>query len=127
MLALSAPPQRRRAGLTPMIDVVFLMLVFFMLAARFGVEDALPLTVAGGGAAYDGPPRLVTVLADGVLVNGAATADPAAALAPLMRGPQDTVAVLPGPGSDVADLARLLLDLRAAGFTSVALVEGPGQ
>ncbi|MEO0362761.1 MAG: biopolymer transporter ExbD, partial [Pseudomonadota bacterium] len=33
---------RRRPSLTPMIDVVFLLLVFFMLAARFGVELAMP-------------------------------------------------------------------------------------
>ena len=32
-----APARRsRKPSLTPMIDVVFLLLVFFMLAARFG-------------------------------------------------------------------------------------------
>ncbi len=43
-----------------MIDVVFLLLVFFMLAARFGhdVEIDLPLSAAST-TPYQGPPRLV--------------------------------------------------------------------
>ena len=48
MLDLPAQGRRRRIGLTPMIDVVFLLLVFFMLAARFGGTDAIPLTLTGG-------------------------------------------------------------------------------
>ena len=57
--------RRRRMSLTPMIDVVFLLLVFFMLAARFGVEGSVALTVGSGGAAYEGPPRLVEISPDG--------------------------------------------------------------
>ena len=41
-----APVRRRRGpGLTPLIDVVFLLLVFFMLASRFDREALLPLVV----------------------------------------------------------------------------------
>ena len=40
------PSRRRRGpGLTPLIDVVFLLLVFFMLASRFDREALLPLTL----------------------------------------------------------------------------------
>ena len=48
------PPRlkRRRPGLTPLIDVVFLLLVFFMLATSFGAEGSLPLRV-GTQAATD--------------------------------------------------------------------------
>lgn len=44
------PPARprRKPGLTPLIDVVFLLLVFFMLASRFDVEASLPLVVRAG-------------------------------------------------------------------------------
>ena len=48
--ATSRPP--RRPSLTSRIDVVFLLLVFFMLAARFGTDVTLPLTTAGAGAPY---------------------------------------------------------------------------
>ena len=41
---------RRKPGLTPLIDVVFLLLVFFMLASRFDVEASLPLVVQAGPA-----------------------------------------------------------------------------
>lgn len=40
--------KRRQASLTPLIDVVFLLLVFFMLASRFDVEGTLPLLVQAG-------------------------------------------------------------------------------
>ena len=36
-------PNRRALGLTPLIDVVFLLLIFFMLTTRFSVEHQLPL------------------------------------------------------------------------------------
>ena len=123
MLGLQ-PPRRRRPGLTPMIDVVFLLLVFFMLAARFGLPQALPLTLAGQGGAYEGAPRLVTVLPDGVLLNGVAVDASAlgAALAPL--GAPDALVVLrPGPGTDVQRLIDVTEALRAAGRHNLAVVE----
>ena len=43
--------KRRQASLTPLIDVVFLLLVFFMLASRFDVEASLPLVVQTGPTA----------------------------------------------------------------------------
>ncbi|MEO1494183.1 MAG: biopolymer transporter ExbD [Pseudomonadota bacterium] len=70
-LFLGAERRRRRPSLTPMIDVVFLLLVFFMLSARFGLDNAIPIAPAlSGGGGYTGAPRLITVTADGVLLNG---------------------------------------------------------
>lgn len=43
MFAFGSPPPRRRPSLTPMIDVIFLLVVFFMLAARFGAEGTRAL------------------------------------------------------------------------------------
>ncbi len=49
MFSFAPPrPSRRRPNLTPMIDVVFLLLVFFMLASQFGRPQALPLFGGGG-------------------------------------------------------------------------------
>ena len=45
-MQLGPPLKRRKPSLTPMIDVVFLLLVFFMLAWRFGVDTHLPLNAA---------------------------------------------------------------------------------
>ncbi|MGY9045714.1 MAG: ExbD/TolR family protein [Rhodobacterales bacterium] len=63
-------PTPRRPNLTPMIDVVFLLLVFFMLASRFGGERSLGLIVAGQGSGYSGPPRLVTIYPERMTLNG---------------------------------------------------------
>lgn len=63
---------RRRPGLTPMIDVVFLLLVFFMLASRFGQYRALPLSAGGGTTLCSGPPRLVDIGAEDLRWNGVA-------------------------------------------------------
>ena len=41
---------RPRISLTPLIDVVFLLLVFFMLASTFLKFNYLPLTAGGEGA-----------------------------------------------------------------------------
>jgi len=123
------PPRRpRRPSLTPMIDVVFLLLVFFMLAARFGGEGALTLALAGPGAAADwtGPPRLVEVAPGGAIrLNGVAlpAADLPAALAPLMAGPGDPVVLRAADGAATGALVAVLDGLRAAGFTRLAVVE----
>lgn len=123
-LPLHRPVRRRRMSLTPMIDVVFLLLVFFMLAARFGVPQGLPLSLGGAAETrYEGPPRLVTILPEAVLVNGIAEPDPAAALAPLVSSPTDLVILRPRDGASVARLAAVMAALRAAGLTRLAVVE----
>jgi biopolymer transport protein ExbD len=106
-----------------MIDVVFLLLVFFMLAARFGTDFALPLQTAGSGAAYSGPPRLVGVDVNAVTLNGVAVSDLPAALAPLMSAPDDAVLLRARGDATVQDLVRTLDELRAAGLTRLIVVE----
>ena len=108
-----------------MIDVVFLLLVFFMLAARFGLPQTVPLTLAGGGAGYSGPPRLVTVSPGTVTLNGVPVEEPALAqaLAPLMAGPGDVVVLKPAEGTEVQRLLDVMARLRGAGLTALALVE----
>ena len=125
MFAFAAPPRRRRPGLTPMIDVVFLLLVFFMLAAQFGRDQALPLVTAGGAGAYSGPPRLVEIAPDALRLNGTpVTAEGlAAALAPLMASPRDAVVLRAAPGTSLQRLIDVADGLRAAGLTALAVVE----
>jgi len=125
MLNLPTSPRRRRPSLTPMIDVVFLLLVFFMLVARFGGTDGLSLLLSSpdGGNAYSGPPRLVSVLPEGVALNGQPVTDLPAALRPLMTSPQDIVVLRPASGTGVARLVEVLETLRKAGLTGLTVVE----
>ena len=108
-----------------MIDVVFLLLVFFMLAARFGVEGSVALTVGTGGAAYEGPPRLVEISPDGTRLNGVPT-DGAAligALEQLSKSGDDVVVLRARDGADVQRVIDVIEMLRNGGFSAVVLVE----
>lgn len=125
MFDFATPRRNRRISLTPMIDVIFLLLVFFMLASRFGQETALPAGAAGSGAAYDGPPRLVEVLPDALMLNGAAITPGAlpGALDALTASRGDTIVLRPRDGADVQRLVDVTGALSAAGFTGLVLVE----
>jgi biopolymer transport protein ExbD len=126
MMTFGQPRAPRRPSLTPMIDVVFLLLVFFMLAARFGHDMTLPLSTGGSGnATYDGPPRLIGIAAEGLTLNGTpVTLDTLpAALAPLMADTGDAVVLRPAAGADLQSLIAVTDALRAAGLTRLIVVE----
>lgn len=117
---------RRRPGLTPLIDVVFLLLVFFMLAAQFGRDVALPLAGAAEGAGdYTGPPRLVTITPEAVLLNGLALPEARLpeALESLMQSAEDMIVLQPGADTDVQRLTDIVTLLTRAGFTALVLAE----
>lgn len=126
MRIVAAPISRRRGvSLTPMIDVVFLLLVFFMLAARFGGNLSLPVSPAGGGdAVWQGPPRLIEVLPGALLLNGVPVSVGALteAVAALTQTRDDAV-VLRSRGADVARMVSVLGVLERAGFSQLVLVE----
>lgn len=131
-MKIAAPARRhRRLALAPMIDVVFLLMVFFMLAARFGAEAVLPLMPGGtaAGAGWSGPPRLIDIRPGGLALNGAET-DLAALpgrLAPLMADPGDPVVLRPRDGADVQRLVDVAGALRAAGIGTLLVVEAAPQ
>ncbi len=69
----SERPRRRLVSLTPLIDVVFILLVFFMLASTFNEWRALELAVPGDAAepAQDAPaPLHVRVGVEGLWLDG---------------------------------------------------------
>ena len=126
MFRFAEPPPRRRISLTPMIDVVFLLLVFFMLVARFGLDHSMPLGSSVAGASWSGPPRLVDVSPGGLRLNGVPLyeAELFAELGRLVASPSDTVVVRPRDGATVQHLIDLMTALERAGFVRLALVEG---
>lgn len=117
----------RRPSLTPMIDVVFLLLVFFMLIARFGLDAAIPLRLPAGGEAYAGPPRLVDVSQSGLALNGIPL-PPRALFLELQRltdSGADIVVLRPTDGASLQRLIDVMAAFEAAGFTNLSIVEGP--
>ncbi|MCX7645916.1 MAG: biopolymer transporter ExbD [Rhodobacteraceae bacterium] len=121
--AFRARPARRRPNLTPMIDVVFLLLVFFLVAARFAPEGAIRLARPGGSAPWEGAPRLVEVSPGGLALNGRPMAGPdlVAALAALMPAPDAPVVLRPAGGATLQDLVAVMELLRGAGFGTLLL------
>lgn len=118
--------RRRRPNLTPMIDVVLLLLVFFMMASRFGGFEGFPFALgAGQGEAWPGPPRLIDLAAEGPLLNGRPVSVEGlmAALAPLMTASGDPVILRPGPGAEVQAVVAVIDALRAGGITRIILAE----
>lgn len=122
---LAPIPRRRRLSLTPMIDVVFLLLIFFMLAAQFGGTERFELTLGGGAASYSGPPRLVEVYPVEIKLNGIAMSGEALteALGRLSATPADTVVLRARGGATLDAVTETLSVLTAAGYSNLVLVE----
>ena len=123
MQLASSQRQRRRPSLTPMVDVVFLLLVFFMLASRFGLDFALTLPLASGSGEYTGPPRLIDIGPDRLRLNGVEVQDLVAAVRPLTQEVSDTVILRGEDGTNLQRIVDITETLRAAGFTSIVLIE----
>lgn len=125
-ISLGASRRKRRPSLTPMIDVVFLLLVFFMLSARFGLDNAIPIKPAlSGGGGYTGAPRLVTVTSDGVQLNGSlvAQAELVSSVRTLMPD-DDAVVVLRARGdAPLQDLVDALDLLHRGGILNTVLAQ----
>ena len=64
--------QRRRLSLTSLIDVIFLLLLFFMLSSTFSKFAEVELAAASGGAVVpsDTPPVFLQLYPDRLTVNG---------------------------------------------------------
>jgi biopolymer transport protein ExbD len=148
--AFARPDRRagRRAGrrrlaiaLTPLIDVVFILLIFFMLAAKFVDHRSLRLaataTESGAGAAQDAVRAETARTHEGALLVEALPQDyrfagrtmDAAALSArlastLARAPRTRVLLRPAQGASVQRLVAALDLLTAVGAADVALMEG---
>ena len=125
-------PIRKRgmASLTPLIDVVFILLLFFMLASNFQQWRSLTLNAPGqGSAAPNNAERalLIRLSANGVLdLNGQAlTLDQLdARLQPyLTRNPDQAVIVQPEVDVALQTLVAVFDRLAAVGVGQLTLSE----
>jgi biopolymer transport protein ExbD len=65
MIALARPrPRRQLISLTPLIDVVFILLIFFMLASSFLNWHRVDLKLGGGSATSEVPKERLAVSID---------------------------------------------------------------
>jgi biopolymer transport protein ExbD len=117
--------RRSLIGLTPLVDVVFILLVFFMLASSFLDWRTIELNVPAAGAAAGGEALVVEVSTDGLMVAGEpVTLDQIAArLGDAVAAGLDRQVVLrPVGGASLQRLVLVLDRLTAAGAADVSLV-----
>jgi biopolymer transport protein ExbD len=115
---------RRPLGLTPLIDVVFLLVIFFMLASRFGDEGKLVLDVVAAAPAASEvaqASRRIDIDAYGaVRLQGESVAKEDLERA-LALHPERPVLVLPAGDAPLQSIVTVLEIVGAAGVTRAAL------
>lgn len=124
---------RRRAliGLTPLIDVVFILLVFFMLASSFLDWRAIDLNAPAEAKARGSMTGalLVEVRTDGLRLAGETVSidtltDRVGAR--MAQNPDQRVLIKPAAGVVLQDAVQVLDRLAAAGVTDLSLIRDPG-
>ena len=135
-----APPRlansgrRRRAviSLTPLIDVVFILLVFFMLASSFLDWRTIDLNApasAGAGSEMTGA-MLLEVRPDGLRLSGhTLTLDEAERkiMAKVREKADQRVLIKPVDGVALQDTVTVLDRLSAAGVTNMSFMRTGGR
>ncbi|TGD63638.1 hypothetical protein EYC08_12845 [Tabrizicola sp. WMC-M-20] len=110
--------------MTSLIDVIFLLLLFFMLSSTFARFGDLPLTTASGGAAAStDAPTFLRLLPDSLTLNTQAL-DLAALPAALLARAPVLVIVAPTEGVTAQRLVDVLGELRDLPGVTLRVIGG---
>lgn len=109
-----------RIGITPLVDVVFILMIFFMLASRFTVERQMDLHVAGTSGGGGAEIRMIVAGPSSLMLDGAALTS-ASLAAQLGERPEATVAIRPVDGATIQRLIAVADIARAAGVADISL------
>ena len=113
---------RRRPSLTPIIDVVFLLLVFFMLASTFNVDQKVNLLseIVNGSSQNDQNPRLIKIKSNKLLINGV-EADDSEAIRKLEEITPDLsqIIIVQVLGSTTQRMLDVMELLKSSGFSNL--------
>ncbi len=131
-LELQSPRRRAIISLTPLIDVVFILLVFFMLASSFLDWRAIELqspAETGGAGRMEGS-ALLEVRAGDLRLGGEVMAASEAAerlVRQRSENPSLRVLVRPDPGVSLQRTVDVLDRLDAAGIQDLAVIRDSAQ
>ncbi|MFN3938617.1 MAG: biopolymer transporter ExbD [Gemmobacter sp.] len=125
MPRLASARRRRPLSLTSLIDVIFLLLLFFMLTSVFDRHGDLPFMAAGGGMPSDtgSAPAFLRVTPDALVLNTTAV-DLAGLAAALENVGAPLVLVAPAGNVTAQRLVDVLVAARDAQGISLRLIRG---
>ncbi len=113
-----------RPNLTPMIDVVFLLLLFFLISTHMGRVQVTEFSAASAGAGViqeETEPFLLEV-GSTLKLNGRTVSFEA--LKEAVAGTDQLVAIRPDADVNVQELLQLVDQLKVANVERIVLVEG---
>ncbi len=133
MTRLPKRPRRRASDddrILPLVNIVFLLLIFFMIAGRLAATDPFEIAPIRSAAEAEPPaaPPLVLFGADGRLaLDGEVMDEPAllAAVAARMGEGESEVRLKADGAAAAEDLVRLLAALKATGAKTARLLTVP--
>lgn len=108
-------------SMTSLIDVIFLLLLFFMLSSTFSRYAELPIGAAGGaGAGSERPDIFVTLDAEGIRINGETVGIDGISgrLTTLKEAGAQSAAIISREGATSQTLIDLLERFRTSGITA---------
>jgi len=117
--------------MAPLIDVVFLLLVFFLLTSTFTVPEAIDLTLPDSSTAEAAPPEalVVSLLEDGRIELDGTGVSLGALSAAITRaresGADGPVRLAADAGVEVQAMIEVMDALRIAGATDVSIATRP--
>ena len=118
---------RQELNVAPLIDVVFLLLIFFMLASTFIEPNAVDIRLSGGNAetVNTADPLVVEVIPDGsVRLNGLRLSfeQLTVEIAARIKGdPSRVITIMAGADIPVQTLIQVMDQVRSAGTNNLRL------
>ena len=128
-MALKRIRKRRSASITSLIDVIFLLLLFFMLASTFSRQAEIELVSGVEGAASATEAELnvlrLVISAEGLTLDGrtVSAGGLSAAISDMASGQRTVLAVDPAEGVATQRLVDTLLELRTLQGVEIQIVE----
>jgi len=131
-LASSVGRRRPLISLTPLIDVVFILLVFFMLASSFLDWRSIVLSAPGQAVAGGGMEGalLIEVRTDGLRLSGERVTPEALEARigeRLAEHPDRRCLIKPAPGVSLQEVIDILDRVSGAGAVDVSFIRDPGR
>lgn len=124
-MSLKRQTRRRRLSMTSLIDVIFLLLLFFMLSSTFSRFSEVEIIAGGGQGVTENPPASILFLRlseDGMLLNGQPV--PIEALAGRLAEIEDASLLVSATSSATAQaLADVLVVARTVSSLPVTVLE----